>query len=158
MDIFIDIIEKHIHQLKTNNEFAPDQLLNIAKFKDISYVMKYYYETLAAYRSKKNMLMQDFHASRRRISQLKATTDVAEEKRALLKKLEEQFELSFKTISKYEDVHTATNLLFDTKESFLNPDEEIARCEKIQIAILKEITTLETKYYKHRNQKDTFQK
>ncbi len=53
MDIFIDIIEKHIQQMKAHNEFSADQPLNIAKIKDISYVMKYYYETLQSYRSRK---------------------------------------------------------------------------------------------------------
>ena len=157
MDIFIDIIEKHIQQMKAHNEFSADQPLNIAKIKDISYVMKYYYETLQSYRSRKWVLMQDFHASRRRISQLKATTDISDEKRTMLAKLEEQFQTSFKAINECEDVHTATNILFDATEVYLNPDEEIARCEKIQAAIIKEIQDIEQKYYMHRGKKDSFQ-
>ena len=101
--------------------------------------------------------MQDFHASRRRISQLKATTDISDEKRTMLAKLEEQFQTSFKAINECEDVHTATNLLFDATEVYLNPDEEIARCEKIQAAIIKEIQDIEKKYYMHRGKKDSFQ-
>ncbi len=157
MDVFIDIIEKHIHNLKTHDEFAPDKPLNMSKIKDISYVMKYYYETLTNFRSKKNVLMQEFHTTRRKISQLKATTDISEDKRAILKKLEEQFETSFKAISESEDVHTATEMLFDIKEVSLTPDEEIARCEKIQQAILAEIKEIEKRYYQHRSKKDVFQ-
>jgi len=101
--------------------------------------------------------MQDFHASRRRISQLKATTDISDEKRTMLANLETQFQTSFKAINDCEDVHTATNLLFDATEVYLNPDEEILRCEKIQAAILKEIQEIEKKYYMHRGKKDNFQ-
>jgi hypothetical protein len=101
--------------------------------------------------------MQDFHASRRRISLLKATTDISDEKRTMLAKLEEQFQTSFKAINECEDVHTATNLLFDATEVYLNPDEEIARCEKIQAVIIKEIEDTEKEYFIHRNKKDNFQ-
>ena len=158
MDIFIDIVEKHIQQLKIHNEFAPDQLLNITKIKNISYVMKYYYDTLNVYRAKKNVLMQEFNATRRKMSQLKANTDVSEEKRLLFQKLEEQFQISFKTINQFTDVGTATGMLFDTKEVYLNPDEEIARCEEIQVALMKEIQEIERKYYVHRWKKDNFQR
>jgi len=156
MEVFIDIVEKHIHQLKIHNEFDPNQCLNIANIKDISYIMKYYYDTMSTFRVKKNGLMQDFHMLRRKISKLRATTDISEEKRAILKTLEDKLNVSFKTINDCEDVQTATTMLFDITECTLHPDEEIAKCEEIQKAILKEIKDIEEKYYKHRDKKDFF--
>jgi hypothetical protein len=127
------------------------------KIKDISYVMKYYYGTLSAYRTRKNALMKEFHASRRKISKLKTMTSVTEETRSILNSLEEKLKISLKAINKVEDVTMATDLLFDTMEVYLTPDEEIVRCENIQAAILEEIKRIEIEYYKHRDRKDMFQ-
>ncbi len=156
MEIFIDIVENHIHKLKETSDFSTDALLNINSIKDISYVMKNYYETLNIYKAKKNVLMKDFHDLRRKISKLNATTDVSDENRALLKRLEEQFHTSFKTIANSEDLGTATNMLFDAVEINLNPDDQIAKCEAIKEAIIKEIQTIEQQYYKHINKKKAF--
>lgn len=157
MDVFIDVVERHIEQLKTHNEFAPDKILNINKIKDLSYTMKYYYETLETYRSKKKVIMEDFHALRRKISQLKATTNITEEKRSILDKLEEQLQVSFKAIGNCEDIRTATDMLFDATEVCLDPDEEIALCQKKQKALLNAMMTVEKEYYAFRYKKDSFQ-
>lgn len=154
---FIDIIQRHIQQLKIHDEFSPEKLLNMDKIKDISYVMKYYYGTLSAYRTRKNALMKEFHASRRKISKLKTMTSVTEETRSIFNSLEEKLKISLKAINKVEDVSMATDLLFDAVEVCLTPDEEIARCEKLQTAILEEIKRIEVEYYKHRDKKDMFQ-
>lgn len=119
--------------------------------------MKYYYGTLSAYRARKNALMKDFHDSRRKISKLKTMTSVTEETRSILNSLEEKLKISLKAINKVEDVSMATDLLFDAVEVCLTPDEEIARCEKLQTAILEEIKRIEVEYYKHRDKKDMFQ-
>lgn len=106
MDVFKDVVGRHIERLKTHNEFSLDKCLNINKIKDISYTMKYYYETINAYRSKKKVIMEDFHALRRQISQLKATKDVSPDNREILEKLEEKLKVSFKTMGKCEDINT----------------------------------------------------
>lgn len=157
MEIFIDVVERHIEQLKTHNEFAPDKILNINKIKDLSYTMKYYYETMESYRSKKKVIMEDFHALRRKISQLRATTDITEEKRGILDKLEAQLHVSFKTIGNCEDIRTATDMLFDATEVCLDPDEEIAQCQKKQKALLDAMMAVEREYYAFRQKKDIFQ-
>ncbi len=46
-------------------------------------------------------------------------------------------------ITDCENVNTATAMLFDDKEFRLNPDEEIAKCEAIQVAIIKELQEIE---------------
>jgi hypothetical protein len=157
MDVFIDVVERHIEQLKTNSEFGSDRLLNMSKIKDISYTMKYYYETINAYRSKKKVIMEDFHALRRKISQLKATKNVSEDRRIILQKLEDELNVSFRAIGSCEDINTGADLLFAIEEIYLNPDEEIDKCEKKQTAILKEMRKVEEWYYAFRHKKDIFQ-
>ena len=119
--------------------------------------MKYYYETLESYRSKKKVIMDDFHALRRKLSQLKATNNISSEKRDILRHLEEELNISFKTIGDCEDIHTGTDLLFAMEEVYLNPDEEIEKCEQKQKAILKEMRKVEETYYIFRNKKNIFQ-
>jgi len=157
MDVFIDVVERHIEQLKNNNEFSADNLLNINRIKDLSYTMKYYYETLEIYRSKKKVIMEDFHTLRRKLSQLKAINNIPSEKRDILRHLEEELNISFNAINNCEDIHTGTDLLFAMEEVYLNPDEEIIKCEQKQAAILKEMRKVEEDYYAFRNKKDIFQ-
>ena len=101
--------------------------------------------------------MEDFHTLRRKISQLKATKDVSDDKRIILQKLEDQLNVSFRTIGSCEDINTGADLLFAIEEVYLNPDEEIAKCEKKQDAILKEMRKIEESYYVFRHKKDIFQ-
>jgi hypothetical protein len=106
MEVFIDVVERHIEQLKNNNEFSADNLLNINRIKDLSYTMKYYYETLETYRSKKKVIMEDFHTLRRKLSQLKAINTISSEKRDILRHLEDELNISFNAINNCEDIHT----------------------------------------------------
>ena len=144
MEVFIEIVENHIQQLKAHNKFDPNALLNINQIKDLSYIMKYYYATNDKIRAKKSVIMKDFHEIRRKISKLRATTDISPDKKSvILKRLEDQFQVSFMAITDCENVNTATAMLFDDKEFRLNPDEEIAKCEAIQVAIIKELQEIE---------------
>ncbi len=92
MEVFIEIVENHIQQLKAHNKFDPNALLNINQIKDLSYIMKYYYATNDKIRAKKSVIMKDFHEIRRKISKLRATTDISPDKKSvILKRLEDQF-------------------------------------------------------------------
>lgn len=81
MEVFLDIVKRHIQYLQCHNEFASDKCLNIKKLKEVSYVMKDYQETLNAYRGQKQKFQREFNEMRRRISQLKIMKELPEEKK-----------------------------------------------------------------------------
>lgn len=153
LEDFIAIIKKHVEYLKIKEEFDPNRLLNINKVKDLSYIMQKYNKTLKQYTAKKQVLLHEFHDIRRQMSKLKATGDIAPEKRKTIEELENKLQVSLQALNKSEDIRVATDMLFDEQEVFLSPDEELQRIEKIQTTILEAIQKIEEEYYTLKNKK-----
>jgi DNA-directed RNA polymerase specialized sigma subunit len=109
--------------------------------------MQYYSKSLEEFRTKKSVLLETFHKTRRQISKLKTNKDIPTEKKAFIEELSRKLGLSLDALNKMEDVHTATDLLFDEQEIYLSPGEDLERLEETQKTILEAIKKIEEDYY-----------
>lgn len=153
MEDFISVIRKHVEVLKDDNEFGQERLLNINKIKDLSYIMQQHKKMLEQIATRKKILLEDFHKTRRKMSKLKAKSDFDSDKRSIFDMLENELKISLKSLDKTDDVRVATDILFSEDEVYLSSEEELEKLEQNYQAILKTIQKVEEEYYKEKEKK-----
>ncbi|MFA5747485.1 MAG: hypothetical protein WC872_00055 [Candidatus Absconditabacterales bacterium] len=146
---FMEMVGKHIENLKNNGNLNPNKLLNILGIESLSFSMKEYYNCLSKIKKLKTELYKDFHIKHRDYNKNVVKYGGEKNTEKLLNMLKNK-------INKPIDF---LNYIEQTEIVLININEmpiDKKQIKKALNSILLHINNLEQEYYKLKEKKDKF--
>lgn len=147
---FIDVVSKHLEEIKNKWLFNSERSLNILKIQSLSNSMKEYNKLIKDLKSRKWLAISEFHSLRRTLNKKMVEDGLNENLKRFIDKIEKDISI---VLDKSDQTEQLEQYIFDI--SWFVDEKNVKKLIKETLSYLNRI---EQDYYKLRTKKEKFQK